>query len=166
MKFSWKTLSLSLTLAAPLFLGQIAVAQTLPAAPTPILQGVVAQSSEEEVKAFFDGGYTAWDAMMLADFWGTDVNDAKERAGAKLLAPLESKVYLQLCLNDARAKALGRVEELRFYPTSGFSYEDAELLAKTWAQGNGDAYDGKLLIERNLILGNLSLLEQALELSR
>lgn len=164
MRYSWKMLSLSLTLAAPLLLGQVAVAQTLPASPLPIAGGRLAQRDADAVKAFFDGGYTGWDAAVLADFWGTDSSDAKERAGAKLMGPPESKVYLQLCLVDARAKALANVEELRFYPTSGFSYEDAELLARTW--GQGDAYQGKLLIERNLILGNRSLLEQALELSR
>ncbi len=164
MRYSWKMLSLSLTLAAPLLMGQIAVAQTLPASPLPICSGTLAQSDTEAVKAFFEGGYTGWDAAVLADFWGSNSTEAKERAGAKLLGPVESKVYLELCLSDARAKALGGVESLRFFPTSGFTYEDAELLARTW--GLGDARQGKLTIERNLIMGNRSLLEQALELSR
>lgn len=161
MRYRWKMLTLSLTLAAPLVLGQIAVAQTLPA--TPEIR-VVAQSDQKELDAFYDSGYSYWDAMVLADFWGQDVTEAKSRVGAKLLGPVESKLFLQLTLTDARSKALGNAEELRIFGASGYSYDDAEKLARFWGKDN--AFEGKLMIERNLILGNQDLVSQVLEMSR
>lgn len=158
-------LTLSLTLAAPLVLGQIAVAQTVTAVPE-IRQSEsrVAQDDVRELRAFSDSGYSYWDALVLADFWGEDAVGAKHRMGAKLMGPTESKVYLQLVLTDARAKALANAESLNLYSAAGYGYDDAERLARFW--GKDTAYDGKLMIERNLIMGNESLITQALELSR
>ena len=159
MTYRWKMLAISLTLAAPLVLGQIAVAQTLPTS-----SGIRVAQRQHEMHAFSDGGYTYWDALVLADFWNEGVTDAKWRAGSKLLGPVESKVYLRLVVTDARAKALANAESLRLYSDSGFTYDDAERLARYWGKEN--AYDGKLCIERNLILGNESVIREALALSR
>lgn len=166
MRYRWKTLTLSLALAAPLVLGQIAVAQTLPATPE-IRQAVpvlVAQEGEKEVQAFYDWGYSYWDAVMLAKFWGEGISDAKWRAGDKLLGPPESKLYLRLLMTDVRVKALRNVENLDLFSKAGYSYDDAKALAQFW--GKESAWEGKLFIERNLILGNESLLAEALDSAR
>lgn len=165
MRNRWKMLTLSLTLAAPLVLGQIAVAQTVTAVPEIRQSGSrVAQQDMREMRAFSDSGYSYWDALVLANFWGDDPVGAKHRIGAKVLGPVESKVYLQLVLTDARAKALANAESLQLYSEAGYSYDDAKRLARFW--GKDTAYDGKLMIERNLIMGNQQLITEALELSR
>jgi hypothetical protein len=162
MRYNWKMLTLSLTLAAPLLLGQIAVAQTLPATPLICQSAPRVAQSPDELEAFFNAGYGYWDAMVLAKFWGEGVMDAKWRAGAKLLGPIESKVYLQFVVTDARSKALANAQSLNFYRESGYNYDDAERLARFW--GKDTAYEGKLMIERNIIMGNYSLVGEALKL--
>lgn len=165
-----KAMSLSILLTSPLALGLPALAE--PPAPRAEVRAALADnvfqvaqhSQQEEYDAFFQSQYDYWDAKLLAKFWGQDLAETKARMGRKILWGGENKAMLGMFLADARVKALGSVENLEFYSESGYSYNDAEALARYW--GDADAWQGKLRIERNLILGNDDWLSTMMEAVR
>ncbi|MBD2361021.1 hypothetical protein H6G36_07490 [Anabaena minutissima FACHB-250] len=121
-----------------------------------------------ELRAFLTSKYDYWDARVLADFWGETVEDAKARMGRKILWGGENIAILEQLLVDARVQALRAVQTPRpgdsspykFYQDSTYNYNDAEVLARFW--GEKSAIDAKVRIERNLILGNDEVIDQAL----
>jgi hypothetical protein len=124
----------------------------------------------DELQAFFNSKYDYWDARILADFWGENVEDAKARMGRKILWGQENVSILEQFLVDARVQALRSVRPSRnpssykLYRDSTYNYNDAATLAKFW--GDRSPMDAKLRIERNLILGNDELIQQALQQAR
>lgn len=60
-----------------------------------------------ERNAFFASDYTFDDAVMLADFWGTSLNESKSRIGRKILWGGEN---IQV-LNDALEAAIEQAEQ-------------------------------------------------------
>jgi hypothetical protein len=183
MKQSLKTMSLSLILVSPLALSIPALAQVgvdsstqtwqqvrhhqVAETPLPVVEGLrVSQDNTEQQEwdAYASSGYSYWDAKILANFWGQNVGDAKSRIGRKMLWGAESKVYLEQQMVDARVKALGSVEQLELFGESGFSYDDAEALAKLW--GDPSPWESKLRIETNLIMGNEDVVRNALSLAK
>lgn len=158
-------MSLSLVLAAPMTLGQIAMAQEV-AVPEVQVQGrQVAQHNEQQAwNAYAYSGYSYWDAMVLSRFWGSDISSAKAAIGHKVLAGYEGKTRLDILMSEARTKALMNVEDLKLYSTAGFQYKDAQDMAKFW--GATDAYEGKLMIEKNMILGHEQAVRDALSIIR
>ncbi len=127
-------------------------------------------TQEQELQAFFNSKYDYWDARVLADYWGQSVSDAKARMGRKILWGPENVAILNQFLVDARVNALQSVRpaknpsSYKFFRESNYSYDDAKTLARFW--GDRSPMDAKLRIERNLILGNNEMIEQALRYSR
>jgi hypothetical protein len=129
-------------------------------------EAVVAQTSDDEQAwdAYANSEYSYWDAVVLANFWGQEVGETKTTMGHKLLSGPKAKAMLGLQITDARTKAMGSVDSLSLYSASGYNYEDAQAMAEFW--GDPTPWEGKLRIERNLILGNQHTVENVLELSR
>jgi hypothetical protein len=127
-------------------------------------------TEQKELQAFFNSKYDYWDARILSDFWGQSLQDSKARMGRKILWGPENVAILDQFLVDARVKALQSVKPAnnpstyKFFRESNYSYDDASALAKFW--GDRSPMDAKLRIERNLILGNNEMLEQALQYAR
>lgn len=127
-------------------------------------------TEQKELQAFFNSKYDYWDARVLADYWGQSVSDAKARMGRKILWGPENVAILNQFLVDARVNALQSVKpaknpsSYKFFRESNYSYDDARKLAIFW--GDRSPMDAKLRIERNLILGNNEMIEQALRYSR
>ncbi|MCF4969507.1 hypothetical protein [Nostoc sp. CMAA1605] len=127
---------------------------------------------DSELRAFLTSKYDYWDARVLASFWGETVEDAKARMGRKILWGGENIALLEQFLVDARVQALQSVKPPRpgdsspykFYQDSTYNYNDAEALARFW--GEKSAIDAKARIERNLILGNDEVIDQALRYAR
>ncbi len=120
----------------------------------------------KELQAFFTSQYDYWDAKVLANYWGQSVEDAKARIGRKILWGKKDVAILEQFLLDARVKALQSVAvgPNSLYSESKYKYDDAALLAKFW--GDTSPWDAKLRIERNLILGNDKIIDQALQYAR
>lgn len=154
MKRKIVVLSMSLALAAPIALTQIAAAQVTPAA-------VVAQTgSQAEMNAFYNSTYSYYDALVLGRFWGLSASDSKAMIGFKLKMGGKAKAILGMTLGTARAKAAADAESLNFFFKSGFDYQDAEDIAKFW--GDASAFDGKVRIERCICTGQADSVHQML----
>jgi hypothetical protein len=120
----------------------------------------------KELQAFFKSQYDYWDAKVLANYWGQSVEDAKARMGRKIIWGKKDVAILEQFLLDARVKALqsAEVSPNSLYGESKYKYDDAALLAKFW--GDPSPWEAKLRIERNLILGNDKIIDQALQYAR
>ena len=123
------------------------------------------QTQNRELDAFFNSKYDYWDARVLGDYWGQSVVEAKARIGRKILWGQSDVSILEQFLVDARIKALNKVQRsnpnLELYSVSKYQYEDAEKLAKLW--GESSPWEAKIRIEKNLILGQQEIIEQALK---
>ncbi|MEW5858153.1 MAG: hypothetical protein AB1861_12350 [Cyanobacteriota bacterium] len=128
------------------------------------------EAQNQELQAYQTSKYDYWDARVLADYWGQSVGEAKARMGRKILWGSKDVAILEQFLVDARVNALQSVESApelssyKLFRESKLTYEDAEALAKFW--GDPSPIDAKLRIERNLILGNDEILQQALQFAR
>ena len=174
MKKILKALSLTLILAAPVGLpvsaensgrGAQAWQQTwqLARQQFPGLQVVEvceAKPDQKELDAFFNSRYTYWDAKVLAGFWHQTLTDTKMRMGRKIAWGPEAQTFLETELANARHEALKTVDQLRFYSDSGYTYDDAEALAKFW--GEKGAYEAKMRIDTKLIFGDEAQIIEAL----
>jgi hypothetical protein len=120
----------------------------------------------KELQAFFNSKYDYWDARVLADFWGQSIDEAKARIGRKVLWGPTNVAILEQFLVDARVNALRSANRnsSRFFVESEYTYDDAKALARFW--GERSPADAKLRIERNLILGNNEMIDQALQYAR
>lgn len=189
MKKAVKAFSLSLLLAAPIALNSPVQAQVIPMDQAwqqasqhfPALQaaellclpeGTVAlepdalvadNKTDREWSAYANSPYDYWDAKVLSMFWGQDITETKARIGRKVLWGGENKAYLDQMILDARVKALGQVDNLNLYVDSGLSYDDVLKLSKFWG---GDAWETKVRIERNLIMGDDDIVHRALEFAK
>ena len=123
------------------------------------------QTQNRELNAFFNSKYDYWDARVLGDYWGQSVVEAKARIGRKIIWGQSDVSILEQFLVDARIKALNKVQRsnpnLELYSVSKYQYEDAEKLAKLW--GESSPWEAKIRIEKNLILGQQEIIEQALK---
>ncbi|HIK03220.1 MAG TPA: hypothetical protein IGS40_00655 [Trichormus sp. M33_DOE_039] len=127
---------------------------------------------DNELRAFLTSKYDYWDARVLASFWGVTVDNAKARMVRKIIWGGENIAILEQFLVDARLQALRAVKPARagdsspykFYQDSTYNYNDAEALARFW--GERSPTDAKVRIERNLILGNDEVIDQALRYAR
>ncbi|MGB6301705.1 MAG: hypothetical protein WBF90_36750 [Rivularia sp. (in: cyanobacteria)] len=123
------------------------------------------QTKNREFDAFFNSKYNYWDARVLGDYWGQSVVEAKARIGRKILWGKSDVAILEQFLVDARIKALNKVQRsnpnLELYGASKYRYDDAEKLAAVW--GDSSPYEAKIRIEKNLILGQQEIIEQALK---
>ena len=123
------------------------------------------QVKDKELKAFFNSKYNYWDARVLADYWGQSVSEAKARMGRKIIWGKSDVSILEQFLVDARLQGLQKVQvsnpSLQLYSDSKYNYNDAENLATLW--GESSPYNAKIRIEKNLILGQQQVIEQALQ---
>lgn len=110
----------------------------------------LAQNEEAAVNAFYAGQkYTYCDARVLANFWGTDVWDAKVGGGEMLLKREGSR--LQQKLRDAADIWSQEGKSCNFEDMDNpvYSYDDAVSLAAFWG-GGMSPYDAKLKIVLNV----------------
>lgn len=125
----------------------------------------VAQASESQAyQAFFDSRFNYWDAAVLSKFWTDSISDTKVRMGRKILWGGASKAYLEQQMMDARIKALAEADRLHFFFDAGYDYDDAKTLAEFW--GDSSPWEGKLRVERNIIMGNEQVVRSALTQAR
>lgn len=174
MKSNLKVLLLSLGMIVSSVSTISAVTAQIPSAASPknnlslqqnyFIQASAKQVRDKEWKAFFSSKYDYWDARVLADYWGQSIGEAKARMGRKILWGKSDVAILEQFLVDARFKALQRIQgsnpSLELYGESKYKYNDAEKLAKLW--GEYSPYEAKIRIEKNLILGQEEVIEQAL----
>ncbi len=133
---------------------------------------IARRNRKKEINAFFRSDYDYWDARVLADYWGQSIDDSKARIGRKIMAGGRAVAILEQFLVDARVQALVSVSSSlnrnrnphKFYTESKYDYDDAVDLAKFW--GDRTPLDAKLRIERNLIMGNDEIIEEALRFAR
>ncbi|AFY54893.1 hypothetical protein Riv7116_2377 [Rivularia sp. PCC 7116] len=122
------------------------------------------QVKNKELKAFFGSQYDYWDARVLANYWGQSVEEAKARIGRKIIWGKSDVAILEQFLVDARIQALQKMQSpnpsLELYSDSKYKYDDAQKLAAVW--GDSSPWDAKIRIEKNLILGQPEVIEQAL----
>ena len=108
--------------------------------------------------------YNYCDSKVLAAFWGhKNSRDAKVRLGQKMLrwGPDDGAVIM----DDARAEALASRAELPCtYEDGGFTYKDAELLAKYW--GTKDLSDAKVKMDTMMVQGSEDLINSDLNSAR
>jgi hypothetical protein len=125
---------------------------------------VLVAQLQEELDAFFSSKYTYCDAQRLSEYWGQSVVDAKVRIGQKILWGDRGVAYLEQYLVDAQAQALFQdIRNLCLFSEQGYTYDDAVALSKFW--GDPSPWDAKIRIERNLILGNDEIVQEALRLA-
>jgi len=127
-------------------------------------------TAAREHRAFDRSSYDYWDARVLAEYWGQSTDEAKARIGRKILWGKKDVAILEQFLVDARIQHLESIApasspaSYTFYRESGYTYNDAEVLAKFW--GDASPMDAKLRIERNLTLGNREKIDAALGMAR
>lgn len=123
------------------------------------------RNPDPELNAFFASGkYTYCDAKILANYWGQSVVEAKARIGRKLMWGNGGVPFLEQFMVDARVRALQNPEELCYFQENKYTYNDAVVLAEFW--GDRTPWEAKLRIERNLLLGNKQVVQQALGLAQ
>lgn len=122
------------------------------------------QARNRELNAFSNSKYDYWDARVLGEYWGQSAYEAKARIGRKILWGKSDVAILEQFLVDARVKALQKLNSssnnLPLYIDSKYRYNDAQKLARLW--GEKSPWDAKIRIEKNLILGQQEVIEQAL----
>ena len=128
------------------------------------IQASARQTRDRELNAFSNSKYDYWDARVLSDYWGKSAYEAKALIGRKIIWGKSDVAILEQFLVDARIKALQKLNSssnnLPLYIDSKYRYNDAQKLAKLW--GEQSPWDAKIRIERNLILGQQEIIEQAL----
>ena len=129
------------------------------------IKASVKQTKNREINAFSNSKYDYWDARVLGDYWGQSAYEAKARIGRKILWGKSDVAILEQFLVDARFKALQKMQSsspsLELYGESTYNYNDAQKLATLW--GDSSPYEAKIRIEKNLILGQPEVIEQALQ---
>ena len=165
-------LSLGLIISSVSTISAVTAQQNSQASPNSLslqqnnfIQASAKQVRDREWKAFFSSKYDYWDARVLADYWGQSIGEAKARMGRKILWGNSNVAILEQFLVDARFKALQKIQgsspSLELYGESKYKYNDAQKLAKLW--GDSSPYEAKIRIEKNLILGQPDVIEQALQ---
>ena len=128
------------------------------------IQASARQARNRELTAFSNSKYDYWDARVLGNYWGKSAYEAKAIIGRKILWGKSDVAILEQFLVDARLKALQKLDSntnnLPLYIDSKYRYNDAQKLANLW--GEKSPWDAKIRIERNLILGQQEVIEQAL----
>lgn len=121
-------------------------------------------TDEEAINKYFDMGYDYCDSLVLAAYWEEgSFYDAKLRLGHKMLdfGPEEGTFFTR----EARAEALKQPDDQlpAWYTDDGYSYEDAEALAKYWGT---NLTDSKFTLTRLAISGHDLVIEAALNSAR
>jgi hypothetical protein len=124
------------------------------------LPATVYADADSDFRTFASSKYTYCDAKLLASLWKQSVSDAKATMGKKL-GRKDGVPVIDRALGDARKNAFKA--KLRCdYDEAGFSYDDAEKLAKIWKKSVTDA---KTLIEDKVMAGGTVALRELLKKS-
>jgi hypothetical protein len=88
-------------------------------------------TDEDLVQTYIDSGYSFDDALVLSERWGIgDVYETKVKAGSYLM---NGDTLADSPLADvAAADGYSSDELAALFRDSGYSYEDAQVLAQTW----------------------------------
>ena len=107
----------------------------------------------DAMQTFFASGYVFCDAKLVADYWGTDIGEAKLAIGQKILNGIGEVVPDILTLSRNAGFACAWVD-------TGYQYEDAEALAALW--GLPSPSEAKFRAAQYLTFGQGSVVERAL----
>lgn len=122
-------------------------------------------TDEQAATKFLNFGYNYCDAKVLASFWSQrDPYEAKVTMGHKLWS--FEKGDIDELIRDARAQALQKADDQLpvWIDDGGYTYNDAELLARQWGQSG--AGESKVTISRLLIGGHDNVIKAALNSAR
>jgi len=121
--------------------------------------GAAAQNpNDAEIAVFLrQNTYTYCDAKMLAGMWKKSVDDAKAFIGAKIQA--RSTEGLKDLFASARANAKKVPSARCTFAEAGFTFEDAQKLAKLWGTNEGQA---KAAVEQKILAGAEASVRQQL----
>lgn len=125
------------------------------------LPSLAATEEEVAVDTFYSSGkYTSCDIKYLSDLWNEPWWETKVSAGQKIMSGNEN--ILREDLGVARQNGINKGIRCE-YSEGGYSYNDAEKLARYW--GTDSVWDAKLKIgaalERGENLSVLSALQRA-----
>jgi len=121
--------------------------------------GQVAQSSNaEDIRAWTTSGLTYCDAVVLSKHWRVSVDESKVLVGRKIRS--NNKPTLNAVLRQARSDSDKNAAKRCGFADTGFSYNDAEKLAKLWKTSVSDA---KARVERKASTGNSSVVHELLK---
>jgi hypothetical protein len=119
----------------------------------------VAQSSDAaDLRAWGTSGLTYCDAVVLSKHWRLSVSQSKVLVGRKIRS--NNKPTLNAALKQARAGAWNSSSKRCEFDDTGFSYSDAEKLAKLWKTSVTDA---KSRVERKASAGDSSVVRDLLK---
>lgn len=147
----------------PAHLPAQALARPRPARPSAsrVRQNPRARPQGDPMQKWANSGYHYCDAKVLGALWRTDPYGAKKRVGRKLLAGNYRGVQKDLA--RARLQATRRPGLACDYHEAGYSYRDAEKLARYWRVPVGEA---KTMIARKVLAGHDRLLRKTLARTR
>jgi hypothetical protein len=118
--------------------------------------GMVEAASAKDFSAvFLNKGYNYCDAKLLAGFWGVSVDQAKSTGGEKIANGLSKNLKNML----GQARQQGRCD----WSDTGYSYEDAEALARYWGRSVDDA---KAKVANFYTAGDAKKVDRALKKAR
>lgn len=112
-----------------------------------------AQSGNRAIDAFANSRYTYCDAKLIGALMGTSIYRGKVTIGQKILNGIGSNMPVVL----AESRANGNRCE---WEDTGFTYEDAEVLADIW--GLSTPYQAKLKVARYATNGQTRIVNRAL----
>ncbi|PJB39532.1 MAG: hypothetical protein CO108_17105 [Deltaproteobacteria bacterium CG_4_9_14_3_um_filter_63_12] len=124
-------------------------------------EGAENDVNEAAANAFFESkDYNYCDARLLAAHWQIATWDAKVTIGQKII--WDSTQGLEVMLGEAREAAASRQDKCEFYE-GPFTFEDAQLLAKSWDISVAEA---KATIGNKLTWGGNKAVRSALDYAR
>lgn len=117
-------------------------------------------SDDQCFNKYFENGYNYCDAVVLAAYWNHDsAGDAKLLLGAKMLrwGPEDGELHVRAARGEALKKPDADLPA--WYTDGGYTYDDAEMLARYWGE---DLADAKYTMTRLLIGGHEHVVQAAL----
>lgn len=113
--------------------------------------------AEKGIDAFVASKYTYCDAKILSALWKESIEEAKASIGDKLAAGQAAAVESEL--GEAREAALKDASRRCSFDETGFTFEDAEKLAKLW---NLSIEESKTMVEEKVLAGAEDVIRETL----
>jgi hypothetical protein len=108
-----------------------------------------ADTNDQEIAKYAASRYMYCDAKILGALWGQSAGEAKARIGRKI--GWGDTAILNGMLSDARTRAEKNPGTRCSFHEAGFSYGDAERLAKIWRTST---YEAKIAVEEKIVSGH------------
>lgn len=115
-------------------------------------------SPADDMRAWATSGLTYCDATVLSKYWRISVTDSKTLVGRKIRS--NNRPTLNAALKQARDGAEKSASKRCEFDDTGFSYSDAQKLAKLWKTSVTEA---KSRVERKASTGDASVVRQLLK---